>query len=82
MGRSLSKKALELFYLEVRTFKNMLPTARDICDSIKDFADGNKSEVIFLSTEMPVRFFLDGAIYTAQRGGSPSGPIVLCQHEQ
>ena len=82
MGRTFSKKAMELFFLEVKPLKNKLPSARDICESIKSFADGNESEIVFLSTEMPVRFYLDGAIYTAHRGGSPSGPIILCQHEQ
>ena len=76
------KIASSFFFLEFRVLRNMLPTAKDICESIKKYASEKDSEVVFLSEEMPVRFFLDGGVYTTRRGGSVGSPIVVCSLEQ
>jgi len=73
-----NKLSSKSFFLECRKLKNSLPTAEEICDSILSYAIGTESEVVFLSTEMPVRFYLDGTVYTTQRGGTAGGPLVLC----
>ena len=82
MNKVLNKITAEFFYLEFRKLKNKLPSARDICESIMKFAVESESELVFLSTEMPVRFFLNGSVYSTHRGGSIGGPIVLCYLEQ
>ena len=69
------------FFLELRARENSKPTAEDVCESIKKFARGIISEVVFVSSEMPVKFYLDGTIYSTTMAGSAGSPIVLCYQE-
>jgi len=75
------KIASKIFFLEVRTHRNSVPSAEEICETVESHALGNESTVVFLSRELPVRFFLDGTVYTTHRGGTRSGPLVLCYPE-
>jgi len=77
-----NRPAKKFFYLEFTTRRNVIPTAKEVCESILKYAIQNDSEIVFLSTEMPVRFYLDGTVYTARRGGSTGSPIILCYQDQ
>ena len=71
----------KFFYLEFTELRKVIPTSKDICESILKYAIQNDSEVVFLSTEMPVRFYLDGTVYATRRGGSTGSPIILCYQD-
>ena len=81
MKQTWDAPATDFFYLEFRSTKNGVPSASEICESVLRHALMADLEVVFLSTEMPVRFYLDGRIYIAQRGGSTGSPIVLCYQD-
>jgi len=82
MNNIANKHTKKFFLLEFRTHKNRLPTVKEICESILRHAIGNELEVAFLSTEMPVRFFLNGEVYTTKIGGTVGSPLILCCPEQ
>jgi len=81
MNTLYSKAGTKFFFLECKTLKNIIPTAKDICDTIRRYATGLGSDVVFLSTEAPVRFFLDGTVYVAKKGGTPGGSFLFCHQE-
>ncbi|MCL2514044.1 MAG: DUF4318 domain-containing protein [Oscillospiraceae bacterium] len=81
MNTQHSRTGLKFFFLECKTIKNKIPTAKDICETIRRYASGQGSEVVFLSIDTPVRFFLDGTVYIARKGGTPGGPLLFCHQE-
>ena len=82
MNRWLKRTAARYFFIECGALDQNEPTEQGVCESIQQYAHWMGAEVTFLSTSMPIKFFINGFKYLATKGGSNGNPFILCVREQ
>lgn len=80
MKNLINKLTSKSFFLEFKTLN--VPTVKEICNAIQDYAKESGSEVAFLSVEDPVTFCMDDVVYATKRGSGRGGPIVRCVEQK
>ena len=81
MKTEWSTLTTKFFFLELKRPEIGAPTADDVCNTIEDYARGSDLEVVFISRESPVKFYLNNTVYSTKKTGSAGSPIVLCYQD-